>query len=107
MSFHKIVEEKIQEAINKGEFDNLEGAGKPIDLTVYFNTPSEFRAGYSLLKSNKFVPEEVEIMRDIGELKEKIKICAKAEEELDKLKKTLNEKQLNLSILIERNRRRR
>lgn len=100
MSLDKFVEEKIQEAIAKGEFDNLKGKGKPIDLTAYFNTPSEFRVGYSLLKSNKFVPEEVEI------LKEKIKDC---EDEILKrnLTKELNERSMALSIIIERNKRRR
>ena len=106
MSLHKYVEEIIQEAISKGEFDNLEGKGKPIDLTAYFNTPSEFRVGYSLLKSNKFLPEEVEILREIGSLKEKIKDC-RDENQKKKLTKQLNEKKLALSIIIERNKRRR
>lgn len=106
MLLSKFVEEKIQEAISKGEFDNLEGKGKPIDLTAYFNTPAEFRVGYSLLKSNKFVPEEVEILKEIGFLKEEIKDC---EDELlkRKLTKELNEKNMTLSIIIERNKRRR
>lgn len=107
MLFHpKIIEELIQEAIAKGEFDNLEGKGKPIDLTAYFNTPSEFRVGYSLLKSNKFVPEEVEILKEIGFLKEKLKDC---EDEVlkEKLTKELNEKALALAMIIERNKRRR
>jgi hypothetical protein len=71
MLFHpKIIEEKIQKAIANGEFDNLKGKGKPIDLTAYFNTPSEYRVGHSLLKANKFIPEEVEILKDVGFLKE-------------------------------------
>ena len=106
MSLQKFVEEKIQEAISKGEFDNLEGKGKPVDLTAYFNTPAEFRVGYSLLKSNKFVPEEVEILKEIGFLKEKIKNC-EDETLKQKLTKELNEKNLALSIIIERNKRKR
>lgn len=105
MSLNKYVEELIQEAISKGEFDNLEGQGKPIDLTAYFNTPAEFRVGYSLLKSNKFVPEEVEILKEIGFLKEKLKDC-KDEVLKKKLTKELNEKNLALSMIIERNKRR-
>lgn len=106
MSLDKFVEEKILEAISKGEFENLEGKGKPIDLTAYFNTPSEFRVGYSLLKSNKFVPEEVEILKEIGFLKEKIQNC---EDDILKknLTKELNERNMVLSIIIERNKRRR
>jgi hypothetical protein len=32
MSFQKNVDEKIKEAIARGEFDNLPGKGKPLDL---------------------------------------------------------------------------
>lgn len=76
MSIEKSIEEKIRQAIAAGEFDNLEGAGKPLDLNNYFNTPEDVRMGYSILKSNNFVPEEVEMMREIGALKEKILTCA-------------------------------
>ena len=43
MSFDKIVEALIKEAQARGEFDNLPGEGKPIDLTAYFETPEEVR----------------------------------------------------------------
>jgi hypothetical protein len=45
MSLEKIVEEKLLEAINNGEFDNLEGAGKPLDLDEYFAAPEDIRVG--------------------------------------------------------------
>ena len=75
-------------------------------MDAYFNTPPEYRVGHSLLKSNNFVPEEVEILREIGLLKEKIKSVP---DELEKkfLNKILNEKSLALSILLERNKRKR
>jgi hypothetical protein len=106
MDFHKLVEERIQKAIAEGKFDKLEGRGKPIDLTAYFNTPAEYRVGYSVLKANKFVPEEVGMLKDIGLLKEKIK-NSPAGEQKEKLQKELNERQMALSILIERNKRKR
>lgn len=106
MSFSKFIEEQLRNAIEAGEFDNLEGAGKPLNLDAYFNTPEDFRVGYSVLKSSKFVPEEVERLKEIGELKEKLQIC-KNEEEKRKLNKILNEKNLALSLLLERNKRKR
>lgn len=99
-------EERIREAIERGEFDNLEGAGKPLNLDDYFNTPEDVRMGYSVLKSNKFVPEEIERLKEIGELKEKIKSLTD-ETERKKLTKILNEKMLAFDLLIERNRRKR
>ncbi|HSK72441.1 MAG TPA: DUF1992 domain-containing protein [Pyrinomonadaceae bacterium] len=102
MSLERFVEEQIRKAIERGEFDNLEGAGRPLDLDAYFATPEDLRMGYSVLKSSKFVPEEVERMKEISELKEKIKTCASDEEKV-KLNKLLQEKQLAFTMLIERN----
>lgn len=103
MSFGKFIEEQLRKAVEAGEFDNLEGAGKPLDLDSYFNTPEDLRMGYSVLKSSKFVPEEVERLKELGELKEKIKNSTD-ENEKSKLSKILQEKQLAFSLLMERNR---
>jgi len=103
---NKFIEEQLRNAIEAGEFDNLEGAGKPLNLDAYFNTPEDFRVGYSVLKSSKFVPEEVERLKEIGVLKEKLQNC-RNEEEKQKINKILNEKNLALSLLLERNKRKR
>ena len=106
MSYETFIEKQIQKAISEGKFDNLEGKGKPINLDAYFATPEDIRIGYSVLKANKFVPEEVDRLKEIGELKEKLKNCTDAEEKA-KLMKTLNEKNLALAIILERNKRKR
>lgn len=106
MSIEKSIEEKIQHGIAAGEFDNLKGAGKPLNLDDYFTTPEDVRMGFSILKSNDFVPEEVEILKEISRLREKIKSCTEPEEK-QKLVKTLNEKSLALTILMERMKRKR
>ena len=104
MSIASSVEKRIREAIAAGEFDNLEGTGKPLDLDGYFNTPEDVRMGYSVLKSAKIVPEEVDRLKEIGELKEKIKSAAD-ETEKKTLTKILNEKTLALDLILERKRR--
>ena len=43
MSFDRMVEAMIKEAMERGEFDNLPGKGQPIDLTEYFEMPEEVR----------------------------------------------------------------
>ncbi|REJ79474.1 MAG: DUF1992 domain-containing protein [Acidobacteria bacterium] len=103
MDLTKLAEERIQEAIERGEFDNLEGAGKKIDLTEYFNTPSEYRAGYSLLKANRFVPGEVELMREIAMVRESLDSAQGREREV--LLRSLAEKEISLAIIFERNHR--
>jgi len=104
MALGNFIEEQIKKAIEAGEFDNLEGTGKPLDLDTYFNTPEDLRMGYSVLKSAKIVPEEVHRLKEIGELKEKIKTLAD-EDEKRKLTKILNEKTLALTLLLERSKR--
>lgn len=102
MDFDKLAEEKIREAMERGEFDGLGGEGKKIDLTEYFNTPAEFRVGHSLLRSNKFVPSEVTLMREIAELIEQLK---EQETPAGDFEKQLQEKKLALSLILERNHR--
>lgn len=106
MSLGKFIDEQIRNAIEAGDFNNLEGAGKPLDLDAYFNTPEDLRMSYSVLKSSKFVPEEVERLKEIGELKERIKNCPDAQEKI-RLGKILQERQLAFSLLLERNKRKR
>ena len=106
MSYEIFIEKQIQKAIAEGKFDNLEGRGKPINLDDYFAAPEDIRVGYSVLKGQKFVPEEVERFKEIGELKEKLQNCTD-EQERQKLTKILNEKNLALAIILERNKRKR
>jgi len=106
MSIEKSIEQQIQKAIAEGAFDNLEGKGKPLNFDAYFAAPEDVRMGYSILKSNQFVPEEVDRFKELSDLKEIIKHCANPEQK-QKLTKTLNEKNLALSIILERNKRKR
>jgi hypothetical protein len=106
MSIEKFIEEKIKRAMEEGEFDNLKGKGKPLNLDAYFNTPEDIRMGYTLLKNNEFVPEEIELLKEIGVLREKIKACAD-DAEKQSLTKKLNEKNLALALILERNKRKR
>ena len=66
------MEALIQEAMDRGEFDNLPGRGKPIDLTPYFNTPEEVRLVYSILKNANTLPEEAHLLMEIAALKEQM-----------------------------------
>lgn len=105
MSLANSIEERIREAIEAGEFDDLEGAGRPLDLDGYFSTPEDLRMGYSVLKSAKIVPEEVDRLKEISELKDQIKFCAD-ENKNKNLIKMLNEKTFAFNLIMERNRRR-
>ena len=55
-----IAERKIAEAVAQGEFDDLPGAGKPLDLEEDPLIPEELRMANRILKNAGFVPREVE-----------------------------------------------
>ncbi len=104
MSIEKHIDGMIKAAIDRGEFKNLEGEGKPIDLEAYFATPEDVRMGYSVLKSNDLVPEEIDRLKEIAELRTTLKTCS--EEERPKILKLLRDKELALSLILDRNKRR-
>jgi len=101
MSFEKIVEAIIRDAQARGEFDNLPGHGKPIDLTEYFNTPEEVRLAQSMLKNAGMIPVEIELLQEISTLKELLGAISEGEQK-NKYQKELREKQLQFSLMMER-----
>jgi Domain of unknown function (DUF1992) len=107
VSLERIAEEKIRDAIARGEFDNLPGAGKPIDLEEYFRTPEELRMAYSILKSARCLPEEVELMNEIAALDRELGETAVDSAAGAQLRRRLRDRRLQLAILVDRKRRRR
>jgi len=62
--FEDFVGQQIREAMERGEFDNLPGAGKPLrlDEDVY---AGDRALAYHLLKSNGYAPNEIELAKEI------------------------------------------
>ena len=105
MSFQRNVEDKIKEAIARGEFDNLPGKGKPLDLDAYFATPEHLRMGYSILKSADIIPEEIELLRQIEDLKKSLDSSTTGIEKRGR-RQQLSEKLTNFNMRMEQNRKR-
>jgi hypothetical protein len=104
MFSEKLIEEKIREAMEKGEFDNLPGKGKPLDLDAYFATPADLRLGYSVLKSAGCAPVEVELQNEIDTLKARLGVC-NDDRERQALRKEIEGKTLKLNLLMDSNQR--
>ncbi|MEA3279136.1 MAG: DnaJ family domain-containing protein [Thermodesulfobacteriota bacterium] len=68
--FEKIVEQRIQDALRKGEFDNLYGSGKPLVFENDSNVSEELRLAYKILKNADYLPPEVELKKQINQTKE-------------------------------------
>ncbi len=78
MNWQKLAENRIDEAIALGEFDDLPGHGQPLDLTEYFSQPASERMGVNLLKNAGVVPPEVELLKQIAALEEALAECGDA-----------------------------
>ena len=63
-----LVEQKLLEAVSRGEFDDLPGAGRPLDLDDEPLIPEDLRLAYRILKNAGFVPPEVETLNEIAAL---------------------------------------
>jgi hypothetical protein len=106
MNFDKIVEELIKQAQERGEFDNLPGKGKPVDLTAYFDTPEDVRMAYSVLKNAGMTSREVELLREIAELKQ-VHAAVLDEKKKGEIGKEIEKKQIEFSLIMERQGRQR
>jgi hypothetical protein len=106
MSCHRKADEKISEAIAKGEFDNLPGKGKPLDLRAYFATPEHLRMDYSILKSAGIILEEIELLKQIDGLKKSLGSCTNQIEKRA-IQKQLSEKITNFNMRMEQYRKER
>jgi hypothetical protein len=104
MSLDRIVDEMIREAMARGDFDNLPGAGKPQSLDSYFAAPEELRMAWSVLKNAGYLPEEVQLMKEIAALKEQL-AAASDDAERTKLQRTLDGKALSLNVIMEQRQR--
>lgn len=63
-----IVEARITEAMHQGEFDNLPGCGKPLQLDDDQMVPESLRLAHRILKNSGHLPPQVGLRREITEV---------------------------------------
>lgn len=63
-SLRDVVESRILQARENGEFDNLPGKGKPLEFDDDALVPEEVRAAYRVLKNAGYVPPELDQVRN-------------------------------------------
>ncbi len=64
----RLAEEKIHEAIDRGDDIGLARHGKPLKLENDPLIPEALRMAYKILKNAGYVPEEVRLRREISEI---------------------------------------
>jgi len=63
--FARLAEQRLREAIARGELDRLPGSGQPLTLDDDSAVPGELRAAYRILRNCGVVPREVELLKRI------------------------------------------
>jgi hypothetical protein len=116
--YEKIVEQRIKEAMEKGEFDNLPGKGRPLSLEDDSHVPEDLRLAYKVLKNADCLPPELlerteilqmeDMLAGIPDEKERYKLIKKINYKIMKLnamgKKSplLEEKQIYYKKLVDK-----
>jgi DnaJ homologue, subfamily C, member 28, conserved domain len=73
LAFEAIAERKIREAIERGEFADLPGAGRPLEFDDDPLVPEDLRLAHRILKNAGFVPPELEAQKEIRDLEQLIR----------------------------------
>lgn len=85
--FEKIAEQRIQEAMERGEFDNLPGAGKPLFLEDDSHLPADLRIAYKILKNADCLPPELQLRKEIRTTEELLSGIQDTQEKYRQMKK--------------------
>ena len=94
---HRIVEERIQRAQEEGVFDNLPGKGQPLKLDDDAWIPEDLRLTFKVLKNSNCLPIELEMRKEIFNLRQLLLAAIDLETRAD-LRRKLNLLILNFNL---------
>jgi len=89
----KIIEKKIKEAEERGEFENLPGRGRPLKLDDDSRIPADLRLAYKILKNADCLPPEIELQKEIRKMEDMLKNIP------DEKERYLQIKRINFKIM--------
>ena len=96
-----LAEQRIQQAIEEGAFENLPGKGRPLNLEDDSHIPEDWRMAHKLLKNANMLPPELETRQEMQRLQEHIDRSSDDEERRIYIRR-LRMKQLQLDLALEK-----
>ncbi len=96
--FQKIVEKRIKEAQERGEFENLPGRGAPLRLEDDSHVPEDLRLAYKILKNADCLPPEIQMKKEIRQMEDLLDAIPDEKEKFRLIKK-INYKILQLNMM--------
>lgn len=82
-----IAEQRIQDAVNRGELDDLPGKGKPLELEDDSDIPADLRMAYKILKNSGYVPPEIEDRKEAQTIVDFLKNCTDEKEKIRQMRR--------------------
>jgi DnaJ homologue, subfamily C, member 28, conserved domain len=105
-AFARLAESKIRDAMARGEFDDLPGKGKPLQLEDLSRVPADLRLGYKLLRNADCLPPELEARKEVARLGALLATTGDAKERA-RLSRLRADAELRYAVLADRRRHRR
>ncbi|WRP07133.1 DnaJ family domain-containing protein [Rossellomorea aquimaris] len=104
MDFSMIMsEQRIKKAYEDGDFKELPGFGKPLNLDDDLGVPQELKMAHRMMKNAGFTTDEMNVKKEMMRIEDLIKVC---EDDLEKqeLQKSLSENMLKYNAMLSKKR---
>lgn len=99
-----LAEQRIQEAMRNGEFEDLPGHGKPLELEDLSGVPEDLRISFKIMKNAGILPEEIILRGECVTLEGLLAACRSSGDtgssEMKSLRTKLTAKRMRLQELL-------
>ena len=82
-----VAERRIEEALSQGAFDNLPGAGKPLEIEDLSHVPEDMRMAYKILRNAGCLPPELEERKELNRLVDLLEQCEDEQERVRQMQR--------------------
>lgn len=83
----EVAEQHIRDAMQRGEFDNLQGKGKPLPQDDNPLIPEDLRMAYKILKNSGHLPPEIADRKEISTAVELLENCTDEQQRYRQIQK--------------------
>ena len=102
----ELIKQWVKRAEQSGELKKNPLHGKPLKMNDgYLDTPEEVRMAYKILKNAGYLPAEVQAVKDLAGLRQRLNGCADEEKRRELRVKIANAQQ-KVAMMLERFRKR-
>lgn len=92
----------VKLSLDEGELQTAKSWGKPLEFgDGYDETPAELQMPYKILKDSGFVPPEVQMLKDLEQMRIELSCLNPMSQEAADLREQISYLQLNVTMRIE------